>query len=190
MKTKIVIFLVILVTIALRVYDIEQKNLWFDEVYSWKIAQGSIVQIVSETSGDIHPPFYYIILKFWMQIGYSQSRLTLFSIYNSSFIHTLLCIVNFIHRADPDYHILLFSKYRQEDFKRYLLYFLLVNILYIPWYPVFMQQVSKGQPWRKGQTIMEIGNSILDYFKDIFLSIYFNFESNAVFIFPYSSALS
>ena len=51
---------------ALRIYNIEQKNLWFDEIYSWHISEGGIEQIVAETSGDIHPPFYYLVLKLWI----------------------------------------------------------------------------------------------------------------------------
>lgn len=51
---------------VLRIYNIEQKNLWFDEIYSWHISEGSIEQIVAETSGDIHPPFYYLVLKLWI----------------------------------------------------------------------------------------------------------------------------
>ena len=50
----------------MRVYGIEQKNLWFDELYSWHISEGSAKQIIIETSGDIHPPFYYIVLKYWI----------------------------------------------------------------------------------------------------------------------------
>ncbi|MEO8209241.1 MAG: glycosyltransferase family 39 protein, partial [bacterium] len=66
MKFKIIIFLIVIISTCIRIYNIEQKNLWFDEVYSWNISQGDIVQIVTETSGDIHPPFYYILLKFWI----------------------------------------------------------------------------------------------------------------------------
>lgn len=65
MKTKLIFLFIVFLAGALRLYNIEQKNLWFDEIYSWHISEGNTEQIVAETSGDIHPPFYYIILKLW-----------------------------------------------------------------------------------------------------------------------------
>ncbi len=64
-KSKLVFAALFILAAVLRIYDIETKNPWFDEIYSWKISCGSIPQIVSETAGDIHPPFFYIVLKFW-----------------------------------------------------------------------------------------------------------------------------
>jgi len=63
-KTKIILLLIIILTAALRLYDIETKNMWFDEVYSWKLSQKTAVEIIEDTSGDIHPPLYYIVLKY------------------------------------------------------------------------------------------------------------------------------
>ncbi|MDQ3193992.1 MAG: glycosyltransferase family 39 protein, partial [Bacteroidota bacterium] len=101
MKTKVTIFLIVIFAAILRIYNIEQKNLWFDEVFSWKISQGSIKEIVSETSGDIHPPLFYIALKLWTVFftdGIFSMRmlsviLSLLSIY---FIYKLsrLCLKN------------------------------------------------------------------------------------------------
>lgn len=79
MNTKLFIFSIALVALGLRLFNIEQKNLWFDEVYSWKISQGNLVQILSQTSGDIHPPLYYIVLKLWM-IFFSDSIISMRSL--------------------------------------------------------------------------------------------------------------
>ena len=51
--------------IALRIAFITQKNLWFDEVFSWHIIKGSFYDIIARTSADIHPPLYYFALKIW-----------------------------------------------------------------------------------------------------------------------------
>lgn len=65
---KVLILAAIFITLVVRIYNIEQKNVWFDEVYSWKLSQESFTQIVALSSGDIHPPLYYIILKIWMMV--------------------------------------------------------------------------------------------------------------------------
>lgn len=53
---------------TLRLLLITQKNLWFDEIYSWHITLGSYRNIIIETAGDIHPPLYYFALKLWEQL--------------------------------------------------------------------------------------------------------------------------
>lgn len=65
---KVLILAAIFITLVVRIYNITQKNVWFDEVYSWKLAQESFFQIIALSSGDIHPPLYYIILKIWMMV--------------------------------------------------------------------------------------------------------------------------
>jgi len=82
-----------LLAAALRIYNIEQKNLWFDEIFSWHISEGSIEQIVAETSGDIHPPFYYLVLKLWISF-FSDS---IFSMRMLSVLFGLLSMI-FIYR--------------------------------------------------------------------------------------------
>jgi mannosyltransferase len=65
---QILILVAIFITLVVRIYNIEQKNVWFDEVYSWKLAQESFIQVIGLSSGDIHPPLYYIVLKIWMMV--------------------------------------------------------------------------------------------------------------------------
>lgn len=263
MNTKTVILIIIVISAALRIYNIEQKNLWFDEVYSWKISQGSIVDIVSETSGDIHPPFYYLVLKFWMKLFadgiYSMRMLSvLLSLLSIYFIYRLaklflekdyqVMLVLILYAVSPlniyysqevrmlnlnlflclgsVYYFLIFSESGsrksallyiiftvlaiythyfaflflftelilaayyylrkltlKKNFFIFLICFGIINLFYLPWYPVFITQTSKGQPWRTSQSIIKTGSNILDYFKDVFLSSYYTFESNAVFYF-------
>ncbi|MGB4850969.1 MAG: glycosyltransferase family 39 protein [Ignavibacteria bacterium] len=93
MKTKLIFLFIFLLAAALRIYNIEQKNLWFDEIFSWHISEGSIEQIVAETSGDIHPPFYYLVLKLWISF-FSDS---IFSMRMLSVLFGLLSMI-FIYR--------------------------------------------------------------------------------------------
>ncbi|MDQ3019749.1 MAG: glycosyltransferase family 39 protein [Bacteroidota bacterium] len=260
MKFKIIIFIIVIISAYLRIYNIEQKNLWFDEIYSWNISQGNIVEIVTETSGDIHPPFYYILLKFWNNIFsdsiFSMRMLSvLFGILSMYFIYKIsklflkdnlqVCLVLLLYAFSPlnIYYsqevrmlnlnlflclgsvyfffrfldtsrnifallylfftvlglythyfafLILFSqlcvviifysgkKISFQTLKNYTIYLIGINLLYIPWYPVFFEQTNKGQPWRTEQTFTETGNNIAEYFKNIFLSPYFNFENNGI----------
>ncbi len=69
---------------GLRIFELDSKNMWFDEIYSWKISNGSIVKIVSETAGDIHPPLFYILLKGWnIMAGDSIISMRLLSVFLS-----------------------------------------------------------------------------------------------------------
>lgn len=67
-KERLLIFVIFLFCLVLRLAFITQKNLWFDEIFSWHLSQGSFLDITWGTSADIHPPFYYYLLKVWMLI--------------------------------------------------------------------------------------------------------------------------
>ncbi|HMQ80842.1 MAG TPA: glycosyltransferase family 39 protein [Ignavibacteria bacterium] len=62
---KILVFLVFTVCLSLRLAFISQKNLWFDEVFSWHLSLDSFYGIIVRTSNDIHPPLFYFTLKIW-----------------------------------------------------------------------------------------------------------------------------
>lgn len=44
------------------------QNLWRDEAFSYMMSSQSIVDILKTTVVDFNPPFYYIVLHFWMKI--------------------------------------------------------------------------------------------------------------------------
>lgn len=262
MKKIIILLLIISAVTALRIYRIDQKNLWFDEVYSWHISQGSVERIVAETTGDIHPPFYYIILKYWTEIFSDSvismrllsvllSVLSLYFIYRISLIflksdnlaylvlllyavsplniyysqevrmlnlnlflslgsvyfftsltesrkkgHSMLYIVFTTLAVYTHYFglLILFTEMIisiliiikiPEGKKRaikILTYTIVVNILYLPWYPVFIIQSAKGQPWRQEQNLTKAFGDLRDYFKDMFFSSYYSYESKGIII--------
>lgn len=67
-EEKISLLIFFIFAITLRFTLISQKNLWFDEIYSWHITLGAFRDIVIDTAGDIHPPFYYFVLKIWEEL--------------------------------------------------------------------------------------------------------------------------
>jgi mannosyltransferase len=256
------VFLVLLFVsaAALRIYDIDAKNMWFDEIYSWKISNGSIVKIISETAGDIHPPLFYIVLKAWtflfsdsivsmrmlsvmlsiismlvlyfiskkllsneiqrmlvlllfalspLNIFYSQEvrmlnlnlLLTLTSVYffiryistPKGIFGALYCITVtlslythyfalFILIAQLIYAGLIYltDKNSRERLPPFFKYPAFAFAMFIPWLPIMVGQAMKGQPWRKSQSVQQVFTEVFNYFKDVFLSPYFTYESMTI----------
>jgi uncharacterized membrane protein len=50
---------------ALRLFQLGATSLWYDETVSVSLAKQSISQLIARTSGDIHPPGYYLLLQAW-----------------------------------------------------------------------------------------------------------------------------
>lgn len=57
------------------------QSVWYDEAYSIFLAQKPADQLIAFTSADVHPPLYYLLLKFWGGLfGFSVLSLRLSSI--------------------------------------------------------------------------------------------------------------
>lgn len=56
--------------------------IWFDESYSAYLTRGNFGDIWQLTSLDVHPPFYYFLLKIWSMIfGYTDVSMRFMSIF-------------------------------------------------------------------------------------------------------------
>jgi mannosyltransferase len=65
---------------ALRFHGIGAESLWLDEAAAVQFARGSLVNAVVQTALDVHPPFYYVVLHFWMLVaGTSEAAVRLLS---------------------------------------------------------------------------------------------------------------
>ncbi|MBS1493914.1 MAG: glycosyltransferase family 39 protein [Bacteroidetes bacterium] len=254
--------LIFVLALSLRLYKIEQKNMWFDEVYSWNLSLDTPKDIIATASGDIHPPLFYITLKGWtnifsdsvfsmrmlstllsmlsmfflfkickeikitekrillililyavspLNIYYSQEvrmqSLNLFLTISSTFF-----FIRFLNSRKNVYGffwsicaalslythyfalLILFSqfvilviKYLQKeiDLKFSGVAFLFGFIpltLFSPWVPTFLKQSTQGQPWRVGQSLMQVLENYVIFFKEIFFSNYWNYENSGVII--------
>lgn len=71
--------LVTAVAAALRFYRLGAQSLWLDEAISYSFSvllndsPSSLLSFIS--SNDIHPPLYYLLLRFWTIIGESEASL-------------------------------------------------------------------------------------------------------------------
>lgn len=71
---------ILILAIVLRVHKIGAQSLWYDEGNSARIAERSLALIVEGAAGDIHPPLYYIALKYWRAVfGEDEAALRSFS---------------------------------------------------------------------------------------------------------------
>lgn len=74
------IILVLLLGFCLRLFRITLNDIWTDEAYSYFLSLQSIPQIIRGTITDQHPPFYYILLHYWLLIGHDLFILRLLSV--------------------------------------------------------------------------------------------------------------
>lgn len=66
---------------ALRSYHLTTRSLWFDESFSWRLIQFPVSEMIARTAADVHPPFYYVLLRAWAIVfGPSLMSLRSFSV--------------------------------------------------------------------------------------------------------------
>ena len=66
----LVLFLVVALFIAARIWRLTDSCLWFDEVFGIHAARYDWKQMLQFVAADlIHPPLFYALLKFWIAIG-------------------------------------------------------------------------------------------------------------------------
>src|SRR5687768_1242680 len=76
----VLLMLVLLLGAGLRFHNLETQSLWNDEGNSVVMTQKPIPQIIADSSVDIHPPGYYLLLKAWSALtGRSEFALRFFS---------------------------------------------------------------------------------------------------------------
>lgn len=64
-RFNFLLILILLISIALRVFGINSESLWFDEAYSIHLSKMNLWDLVRNTAEDVHPPLYYITLNLW-----------------------------------------------------------------------------------------------------------------------------
>ncbi|MFC1465339.1 MAG: glycosyltransferase family 39 protein [Candidatus Brachytrichaceae bacterium NZ_4S206] len=81
---------ILLLAIVLRFHKIGTQSLWYDEGNSARIAERSLALIVEGAAGDIHPPLYYIALKYW-RVAFGEDEAALRSFSAVCGVLTVLC---------------------------------------------------------------------------------------------------
>ena len=82
LKSPLILFcLVLLVSAGCKLLALNSRELWLDETYSAFVANLPFGELLRHTSGDVHPPLFYMLLWAWIRaIGDAQAQLRLFSV--------------------------------------------------------------------------------------------------------------
>lgn len=65
--TEGVLAITVIVAFVLRVWNLGERSIWFDEAFSWTLCtEFGPLEIIQRTGEDVHPPFYYLILWAWI----------------------------------------------------------------------------------------------------------------------------
>lgn len=79
-KNKVLVFLILVVAAAVRLYNLAAASLWHDEAFSALLINYSWGEMFHRIALDVHPPLYYVLLRFWADIfGHSLFALRGFS---------------------------------------------------------------------------------------------------------------
>ena len=71
----------VLIAVVVRLIGLSLDSLWFDEVFSVRIARLGLREIISLAANDVHPPLYYLLLHFWTRLfGETESAVRMLSV--------------------------------------------------------------------------------------------------------------
>lgn len=87
-------YAVLVIGFALRLYRLGASSLWYDETVSVYLAQSDLAELIRHTAGDIHPPFYYLLLHFWGRAaGWSEFAMAFASLWFGVLLIAIACRV-------------------------------------------------------------------------------------------------
>lgn len=77
-----ILFLSLLAAFGLRAWDLGTQSIWIDEGLSiWDAQKSTIELLATHAQWDIHPPLYYLVLHFWVNVaGSSEFAVRFFSV--------------------------------------------------------------------------------------------------------------
>ena len=75
-KVVLLLFLIFGAGVLLRIYELGAESLWLDEAVSVSYSKGSLSSILDYPLARNNPPFYWILLHFWIGLfGTSEAAL-------------------------------------------------------------------------------------------------------------------
>ncbi len=90
---RLFLLLALLLAFALRVHDLGDQSLWYDEAVTAQVAQQGLAELARWTADDIQPPLYYAILAPWTRAaGLSEWALR----FPSAFFGVLMVVLAYV----------------------------------------------------------------------------------------------
>lgn len=68
-KISYLLYILTIITLLTMFFTSFSEYIWLDEAFSLKLIQHSYKDVILLTAQDVHPPLYYIVLKFFVDIG-------------------------------------------------------------------------------------------------------------------------
>src|SRR5438045_2044407 len=59
---------VVLAGLLLRLWNVGERSLWFDEAFAWRLTQFPFVEMLQRVSRDNSPPLYNVVLHGWVAL--------------------------------------------------------------------------------------------------------------------------
>jgi len=67
-KETWILLIILLAGLLFRLYHLGSESLWLDEGISIRWARMDLSQMINSASKDVHPPFYFVILHYWVAL--------------------------------------------------------------------------------------------------------------------------
>src|SRR5262249_3660530 len=64
-RSAALLVLVVLAAMVLRGYGLGARSLWFDEAFSWRLAEFPVGELIARVRQDNHTPLYFLLQKSW-----------------------------------------------------------------------------------------------------------------------------
>lgn len=78
---RVFIGLAVVVTLVSGILVGMAQQIWYDEAYSIVLAQREVPELIALTAVDVHPPFYYLLLRGWGEVfGWGEMTLRVMSV--------------------------------------------------------------------------------------------------------------
>ncbi len=74
-KHKLILIALLIIAAFLRLLQISTHSFWYDEAFSSLIANLRLSQILANEAATVHPPGYYLMLHFWLNLGHSDATI-------------------------------------------------------------------------------------------------------------------
>src|SRR5574341_1284717 len=69
-KRYLLLIVILIGAFGLRVKNLEERNIWWDEGYSNWLIRHPFLELLDITAHDVHPPLYYLVLRIeWLITG-------------------------------------------------------------------------------------------------------------------------
>lgn len=79
-RSLIWLCVVLVAALGLRLFHLHDRVLWFDESGSLLVARAAPAGIIDAVHDDIHSPFYFLILHYWLVPGQNEAMARLLSV--------------------------------------------------------------------------------------------------------------